>query len=129
VLGCNSRFSELPFGGVPGKIAAKVISFYNRRLATIARKKMAAGTFGDLNSDWRLLIGGYLPDMTAVRLLLKGAIRWLKAEARASGLPPLPTNGSGMESKEMTKTPAAPPITAESSAPEPVGAMASTPQS
>lgn len=88
VFGCSSKYSQFPFGGRPGKIASRVLSFWNRRLAHLARKKKAAGTYGDRNADRRLLIGGFLPDQTAARLVLRGIVRWLWAEWRALNLSP-----------------------------------------
>ncbi len=78
------EFSRLPFGGVPGKIAARVIAFYNRRLVVLAQKKFAAGCYGDRNAHWRLLVPGFLPDASLVRLIVRGALRWLRAEVRCA---------------------------------------------
>ncbi len=87
VFECSSRFSEFPFGGLAGKFAARGMAFWNRRLANIAQRKKAAGTFGDLNADARLLISGFLPGMSAAVFLLYGLRRWLAAEWRARNLP------------------------------------------
>lgn len=88
VFGCSSRFSQFPFHGRPGRAVAGLLSFLNRRLAYIARKKHRAGTWGDRNTDWRFLIGGFLPDLSSLRLFVKGLGYWLLAEARAWNLPP-----------------------------------------
>ena len=88
VYHCPSLYSEFPFHGVPGRIAAKGLAFLNRRLATIAKKKRAAGIWGDRNSDSRYLIGGVFPNQTALRLFLLGLGRWLLAEVRTLGLSP-----------------------------------------
>jgi hypothetical protein len=34
------------------------------------------------NANWRLLVGGFLPDGTSVRLLFRGLARWALAEWR-----------------------------------------------
>lgn len=90
VFRCEGRYSLFPFWGRAGAVAASVLSFLNRRLSTIARKKRAAGTFGDRNADRRLLIGGFLPDHTSVWLFLRGVGRWLVAEIRALPLAAAP---------------------------------------
>jgi len=87
IFSCPSRYTLFPFWGQGGKVAAKVLAFLNRRYSHIARKKIAAGTFGDRNADRRLLIGGFLPNHTAGMLVLNGLCRWLIAEWRAWGLP------------------------------------------
>jgi hypothetical protein len=78
----RTQFDHLPFDGIPGRIIARALAFYNRRLVHLAQGKLAAGVYGDRNTDWRLLVGGFLPDGTAGRLLVRGVIRWLQAEWR-----------------------------------------------
>ncbi|MEI8342724.1 MAG: hypothetical protein WCH43_14465, partial [Verrucomicrobiota bacterium] len=79
----DENFSSFPFSGVPGKIVAKLMSFYNRRLAVIARRKIAAGCYGDRNANWRLLIGGFVPDASILKLLGKGLLFWWGAELKS----------------------------------------------
>ena len=67
---------------MPGKIVAAVMRFYNARLAHLARRKIAAGVFGERNLHWRVLVGGFLPDASVLRLLARGLARWLRAEWR-----------------------------------------------
>jgi flavin-dependent dehydrogenase len=76
------QFERFPFDGVPGRVVRQIMSFYNRRLSTLARRKRAAGVYGARNTGWRLLLGGFLPDATSGRLLLRGIGRWLRAEWR-----------------------------------------------
>jgi hypothetical protein len=66
------------------------MAFYNRRLATLARQRMAAGVLGESNAGWRLLVGGFLPDNTSGKLLFQGLRRWLRAEWRNLLLPAAP---------------------------------------
>lgn len=84
------EFSRLPFDGVPGKIAARALAFYNRRLAALARKKIAAGCYGDRNANWRLLIPGFVPDASLWKPIARGLFRWLRAEMRCAFLPSTP---------------------------------------
>lgn len=81
------EFGFFPFDGVPGRVVAAIMRFYNRRLAALARRKIAAGVYGARNGQWRLLVGGFLPDASAGRLLLRGVGRWLRAEWRNLLLP------------------------------------------
>lgn len=76
------NFSSFPFGGIPGKIVAKLMSFYNRRLSILARRKIAAGCYGNRNANWRLLIPGFVPDASVLRILFKGLRFWWLAELR-----------------------------------------------
>jgi flavin-dependent dehydrogenase len=85
-----TQFNFLPFGGRPGRVVAAFMAFYNRRLATLARRRMAAGVLGENNAGWRFLVGGFLPDGTSGKLLLKGLARWARAEWRNLFLTPAP---------------------------------------
>ncbi len=79
-----TMFGKFPFDGIGGRIASKFIAFYNRRLVALARKRIAAGTFGRRNKGWRLLVPGFTPAPgTSGRLLLKGIRRWLWMEFKA----------------------------------------------
>ena len=82
-----TQFDFLPFGGKPGRVVAAFMRFYNRRLAALARRKIAAGTYGARNAQWRLLVGGFLPDGTSARLLVRGLAWWARAEWRNLFLP------------------------------------------
>lgn len=84
----STMFGAFPFDGRPGKIAARLIAFYNRRLSAIARKRIAAGTYGARNAGWRLLVGGFtMEPKVSGRLLFQGLWRWLKLEFNAALLP------------------------------------------
>ena len=83
-----TMFDMFPFDGRGGRIAAKLIAFYNRRLTVLARKRIAAGVYGKRNAGWRLLIPGFTPDpKVSGRLLFSGIARWLKMELGALWLP------------------------------------------
>jgi hypothetical protein len=73
-------FEKLPFDGVPGRIVAKILRFQNARLVALARKRQAAGVYGKRNAGWRLLVGGFVPDASVLKLLFKGVRLWLRAE-------------------------------------------------
>jgi flavin-dependent dehydrogenase len=87
-----TQFGFFPFDGVPGRVVAKAMRFYNARLAHLARRKIAAGVYGARNAHWRLLVGGFLPDASVLRLLVRGLARWGRAEWRNLFLRPLPAN-------------------------------------
>ena len=84
----GTQFDFFPFDGKPGRVVAAFMAFYNRRLATLARRKIAAGTYGAGNTQWRLLVGGFLPDGSSGKLLLRGLARWARAEWRNLFLTP-----------------------------------------
>ena len=76
-----TMFEKFPFDGAAGRIAAKLIAFYNRRLVALARKRVAAGTYGARTAGWRLLIPGFTHEpRQSGRLLLSGIRRWLQME-------------------------------------------------
>lgn len=77
------QFEAFPFDGVPGKVVRRILGFYNRRLVSLAQRRRAAGVYGERNAGWRLLVGGFLPDGTSARLLLRGLRWWLRAEWRS----------------------------------------------
>jgi hypothetical protein len=79
-----TMFGAFPFDGIGGRIAAKTIRFYNRRLAALARKRIAAGVYGARNAGWRLLFPGFTPEpKQSGRLLCSGIWRWVKMEIAA----------------------------------------------
>lgn len=79
----TAQFGAFPFDGIGGRIAAKCIALYNRRLVAIARRKIAAGTFGMNNAGWRLLIPGFTHEpKQSGRLLCTGIRRWLWLELK-----------------------------------------------
>lgn len=77
-----AQFEFFPFDGTPGRVVSAVMSFYNARLARLGRRRRAAGVFGARNAGHRLLVGGFLPDGSSGRLLLRGVWQWLRAEWR-----------------------------------------------
>jgi hypothetical protein len=56
------------------------VIFYNRRLATIAKRRWATGTYAKNNADWRELYDGFSPDRRLIKLMGKGARRWVRLE-------------------------------------------------
>ena len=85
---------------MPGRVVARYMAFYNRRLATLARRKIAAGVYGARNAGWRLLPGGFLPDATSARLLLRGLRWWARAEWRNLFLTPKPAPAPALAPSE-----------------------------
>ncbi len=74
------EFTRLPFEGTPGRIVASVMSLYNRRLVTLAKRRLATGTYGRRNAGWRELYDGFVPDIRVRKLIQTGLFRWWKAE-------------------------------------------------
>jgi flavin-dependent dehydrogenase len=79
----------LPFNGPVDRRVGRLMKFYNRRLAAIARKRLAAGCYGRRNSGWRELGDGFVPDERVARSLWRGVRRWLGAELHALTLRPV----------------------------------------
>jgi flavin-dependent dehydrogenase len=84
----DMEFGMMPYQGTGGAIFARFMTFYNRRLVHIAKKRHAAGATGRENLDNRWLIKqGFIPTFKVVSLLRMGLKVWLKAEWRALFLP------------------------------------------
>jgi len=76
----EKEFLHLPFEGALGRIFAKMMKFYNRRLVTLAKRRIATGFYGKRNSGWRELYDGFVPDARVRKLIEKGLFLWWKAE-------------------------------------------------
>ncbi len=74
------QFLNLPFTGRGGRIAATLMSFYGRRLVTLANRRWAAGVYGKRNNGWRELYDGFVPDTRIRKQIWKGLRRWWKCE-------------------------------------------------
>ncbi len=75
-------FLQLPFEGLPGRLVAGMMKFYNRRLVTLAQNRTAHGAVGLRNAGWRELYDGFVPDFRLQKLIRKGLFRWWGAELR-----------------------------------------------
>jgi flavin-dependent dehydrogenase len=74
------RYSELPYAGTVGQMFGRVMRTYNRRLAAMARRRVAAGVYGAKNLDRRMLLPGFTPDAQSFKLIFKGLCKWLALE-------------------------------------------------
>ncbi len=86
----DMEFSIMPYQGTGGAIFARFMTFYNRRLVHIAKKRHAAGADGlqNLGNRW-LIKQGFIPTFKVLTLLRMGMKVWLKAEWSAMFLPAL----------------------------------------
>jgi flavin-dependent dehydrogenase len=79
----DGEFSKMPYDGAIGGGFARFMSFYNRRLVVLAKKRRAAGTYGAANLEHDLLLReSFQAKPLAIGLLLRGIRRWLGLEAR-----------------------------------------------
>ncbi len=85
----DTEFARFPYYGKGGKIFAKFMSLYNRRLGAIADRRRAAGRYGQRNLDHRYLLKeGFSPcKRAASKIILKGIFRWMGVEIRSLFLP------------------------------------------
>src|SRR6266446_3630456 len=60
---------DFPFQGRPGRIAAAMVKFYHSRLATLGKRRWAAGYHGKNNAGWRDLYAGFSPDFSLWKLM------------------------------------------------------------
>ena len=85
------EFALLPYSGPAGALFARFMRFYNRRLAHIAQRRWAAGTYGACNTQHRYLVkAGFVPALGPMfKSLRQGIYIWLKAEWKTLFLPRL----------------------------------------
>ncbi|MEY2572732.1 MAG: hypothetical protein QOJ87_945 [Verrucomicrobiota bacterium] len=74
------EFLHLPFEGTPGRVVGALMSFYNRRLVVLAKRRLAKGCYGRRNAGWRELYDGFVPDGRVRKLIRKGLGHWWRAE-------------------------------------------------
>lgn len=84
----KSGFRQYPYNGPIGALVGKFMALYNRRLAAIAKKRMAAGVLGEVNRNWRDMYIGFSLDSATLKLAWLGFRRWMRAEWRALFLKP-----------------------------------------
>jgi flavin-dependent dehydrogenase len=80
------EFLNLPFTGTGGRVVRNIMSFYNRRLTTLANRRWATGYYGKRNAGWRELYDGFVPDTRLREHILRGLRRWWKCELVNLGL-------------------------------------------
>lgn len=105
----DGQFGTLPFHGPIGSFFARLMARYNRRLAVIARKRLAAGVYGAKNLDRRYLIDGFIPRTEVGKKFLKGLAMWAKLEFKTLFLNPDPERYAELEAvalKAPTLSPA-----------------------
>jgi flavin-dependent dehydrogenase len=74
------EFLRLPFEGKAGRVFGEMMKFYNRRLVTLAKRRLAKGCYGRRNAGWRELYDGFVPDRRVGKLIRKGLFHWWRAE-------------------------------------------------
>jgi hypothetical protein len=74
------EFLHLPFEGKAGRVFGEMMKFYNRRLVTLAKRRLAKGCYGRRNAGWRELYDGFVPDRRVGKLIRKGLFHWWRAE-------------------------------------------------
>jgi hypothetical protein len=80
------EFLNLPFSGIGGRLAGSTMSFYNRRLVALAKRRWATGYYGKRNAGWRELYDGFVPDIRLRKRIWLGLRRWWKCELINLGL-------------------------------------------
>jgi flavin-dependent dehydrogenase len=83
IVHCTRKgFANPPFCGTVDVYFAKLMRFYNKRLAELARQKHAAGMYGNTNSGVCRFVPGFTPTSGIWRYIFEGARIWLLAELR-----------------------------------------------
>jgi len=70
-----------PFYHSGSKFVFPLVNFYQRRLVSIARRKMQLGIYGNRNAGRRPRLMGFSLGIGAVLMFLKGLRFWMRAEA------------------------------------------------
>ncbi len=126
----DREFARLPYFGPGGAFFAWWMGLYNRRFATLARKRLADGTYGMHNLDRRYLVKqGFSPDTKVLKLMRLGLWLWLKLEVKALFGRPKPMTPAMVEKSPLkTKQPDAEPAVAPAPAPPaPAGELVPNP--
>lgn len=83
IVNCTrTGFAKPPFCGPVDSFVAKVMRFYNQRLAELGRQKKASGIYGADNCGVCRFIPGFAPNGGVWRNILDGAALWLVEELR-----------------------------------------------
>ena len=86
-----TEFAKMPYNGPIGATFARFMSFYNRRLERIARKRLQAGTYGRENLDRRYFVRvPFSTNPEVLRHLTRGVMIWLGLELETLFLRPAP---------------------------------------
>ncbi len=91
-------FAQMPFTGEVDGQVARLMAFYNARLAELARQKVARGIYGAENCGGCFVVRGFEPNLGVWRNVLDGAFLWLVEELRMAWRrwrQPLPTKSPG----------------------------------
>lgn len=87
------EFSQMPYNGKIGAAVASFMSFYNKRLVVLARKKITAKKYGDHNLNQSFLISdSFSPVSKALGHLFHGIWIWLGIELRFAFVRPVATD-------------------------------------
>lgn len=103
----EKEFRRMPFSSRGSTVFYHFMKFYNHRLSQIAKRKMAAGRFGEENLEFRYLVPGFSPDGGAVKMLGRGLWHWMGCELKALRLPRPKTE---MVPREKMEQPTEPPV-------------------
>jgi flavin-dependent dehydrogenase len=79
-------FLNLPFSGFGGRLVRTMMSFYNRRLVALAKRRWATGYYGKRNAGWSELYDGFVLDVRLRKQIARGLRRWWKCELINLGL-------------------------------------------
>jgi hypothetical protein len=74
------EFLNLPFNGLSGRIVRTAMTFYNRRLVALGKRRWTTGYYGKRNAGWRELYDGFVPDARLRKQIWQGLRRWWKCE-------------------------------------------------
>ena len=79
----DMEFSKMPYFGPIGGAFARFMSFYNRRLEVLARKRLQSGSYGRHNLDHPYFLKkSFEASPKALGHLMRGLRTWLKLEMR-----------------------------------------------
>jgi flavin-dependent dehydrogenase len=79
----DREFRVFPYDGPHGRRFAAFMKFYNQRLHKLAEKRLALGTYGEMNTGMDYTIPQAMsPDSAAVKFLWRGLKIWWRAELR-----------------------------------------------
>ncbi|MEP4078817.1 NAD(P)/FAD-dependent oxidoreductase [Haloferula sp.] len=87
----DKEFSQMPYFGFFGGLFAKFMSFYNRRLEVVARKRLRNGTYARNNLDHSYFLRkSFEGSPLAAGHLFRGVRTWIKLEIQNAFTRPAP---------------------------------------
>lgn len=100
------EFGKMPYSGFAGHVFARFMRFYNRRLVTLAKKKIKAGKYGAKNLHHAFITkNAFTPGNGTLKLMRQGIWLWVRLEFRYLFTSPVTSEREPSTMTPMPETP------------------------